>query len=67
MTGSSLGGALATVSAIEIQLRFGKVKELHVFGCPRVGNDAFSKFLKDKIVNIYRVIHNRDVVPHLPF
>ena len=55
------------MSAIEIQLRFGKVKELHVFGCPRVGNDAFSKLLKDKIVNIYRVIHNRDVVPHLPF
>lgn len=66
VTGSSLGGALATVSAIELQLRFGKVKELHVFGCPRVGNDAYSKFLQDKIERIYRVIHNHDIVPHVP-
>lgn len=38
VTGSSLGGALATISALEIQLQTGKVTELHAFGCPRVGN-----------------------------
>lgn len=38
VTGSSLGGALATIAALDLQIRMGIVDELHVFGCPRVGN-----------------------------
>lgn len=67
VAGSSLGGALATVAALEIQLRYKLVSELHTFGCPRVGNQGFSMYLQTRISSIIRVVHNRDVVPHVPF
>lgn len=40
--------------------------ELHAFGCPRVGNANFAQYLTLKIPTIYRVIHNKDIVPHVP-
>jgi hypothetical protein len=45
---------------------FGKVSELHVFGCPRTGNSDFSGFLNKKIEKVRRIIHNKDIVPHVP-
>jgi len=38
------------------------------FGSPRLGNKAFTDFAK-KLVGekTYRVVHYRDIVPHLPF
>jgi len=43
-----------------------KIKELYVFGCPRVGNGQLASFIKGKFTSLYRVIHNQDLVPHLP-
>lgn len=40
--------------------------EIHTFGCPRVGNEDFSMYLKSRVPSIVRVIHNRDIVPHVP-
>lgn len=42
------------------------VTEIHTFGAPRIGNLFLSNHIQDKIVDIYRVIHQKDVVPHLP-
>jgi predicted lipase len=42
------------------------VKELHTFGSPRVGNNAFSMFVQQRVKTIWRVVHNRDIVPHVP-
>jgi hypothetical protein len=42
------------------------VAELHTFGCPRVGDQNFVQYLKSKISTIKRVVHNRDIVPHVP-
>ena len=40
---------------------------MYNFGQPRVGNDAFAQFAIDLLgVEHYRVIHNADLVPHLP-
>lgn len=36
------------------------------FGQPRVGNDAYAAFADEKFPNHFRVIHNRDIVPHSP-
>lgn len=66
-TGQSLGGALATVNGIEFVRHFPTIPvEVHNFGSPRVGNAQLAQFLKEKIPTVYRVVHNRDLVPHLP-
>jgi predicted lipase len=41
--------------------------EIHNFGSPRVGNPSFAQFVMAKVDAIYRVVHNRDLVPHVPF
>lgn len=65
--GHSLGGAMATLTALELQLKYGKVRELHTFGAPRIGNEKLASFLKLKLPVSYRIIHYRDLAPHLPF
>ncbi len=67
ITGSSMGGALATIAALDFQADYGRVDELHIFGTPRTGNIAFAKYLTRRIPNTIRVIHNRDVIPHVPY
>ena len=66
VTGPSLGGVLANIAAIQLQIRFQTVAELHTFGGPRAGNQDFAMFVQNRIPKIYRVVHNRDIVPHLP-
>ena len=36
------------------------------FGQPRVGDDAYAAFANTKFPNHFRVIHDRDIVPHQP-
>lgn len=43
-----------------------KVTFTYNYGCLRIGNSAFVSFLKTKITSIYRIVHNKDPVPHLP-
>lgn len=64
--GSSLGAAIATIAAVELQIIVGKVRELQTFGGPRVGERNFVRYLAQKVDRIRRVVHNRDVVPHVP-
>lgn len=75
LTGHSLGASLALLLAMD--LYYNKASEVFknatdirmvTFGSPRTGNkefaDAFSR-IKDT-VQLYRVTHANDVVPHLP-
>ena len=41
--------------------------EVHTFGQPRVGNVNLAQFMSTKINTIFIVVHNRDIVPHVPF
>lgn len=64
VTGHSLGGALATLSAADIR-DSGHNATLYAFASPRVGN----KLLADHITaqgNNNRFTHAQDPVPHLP-
>jgi predicted lipase len=42
-TGHSLGGALATLCALEMRQRLGLRVELYTFGSPRVGSPQFAR------------------------
>ena len=65
-TGHSLGAAIAAIAAIEMKSLFPNTKvNLHNFGQPRVGNIKMAEFMNSKLDGIYRVVHNRDLVPHL--
>lgn len=58
---------MATISALELQLKYNKVAALYAFGCPRIGNIHLSQYINLKIAERYRPIHNRDLYAHLPF
>ncbi|KAH1609892.1 hypothetical protein KXX21_004046 [Aspergillus fumigatus] len=76
LTGHSLGGAVAALAGVEMQLR-GWEPQVTTFGEPRIGNKAFVEFL-DRIFDLdglgadaqdtrfRRVTHINDPVPLLP-
>ncbi|OQR84543.1 hypothetical protein ACHHYP_13252 [Achlya hypogyna] len=65
-TGHSLGGALATIAALDMVL---KHPTLHVsmynFGSPRVGNHTFQELFNAKIP-AFRVVNDGDVITQYP-
>lgn len=66
LTGHSLGGALAMLAAARY---FGAtLAGVYTFGQPRVGNAAFrDAYNKALGTRTFRVVHHRDIVPHLPW
>ncbi|KAF1332834.1 Lipase, partial [Globisporangium splendens] len=67
VTGHSLGAAVAAICTFELQfLEKVNVDALYTFGEPRVGNSAFSGLLHNTSIDVFRITHSRDVVPHLP-
>jgi triacylglycerol lipase len=71
VTGHSLGGALATLCALDILYNFfgenlQKVKCL-TYGAPRVGNNAFRKSFNKRVVNSLRYVNGDDVVCKVPY
>eukprot|EP01006_Ploeotia_vitrea_P020319 TRINITY_DN52590_c0_g1_i1.p1 TRINITY_DN52590_c0_g1~~TRINITY_DN52590_c0_g1_i1.p1 ORF type:complete len:295 (+),score=32.45 TRINITY_DN52590_c0_g1_i1:3-887(+) len=70
ITGHSLGAALAMLTLAELpstSLRYIPARLID-FGEPRVGNKAFASWVVGYYGwgNITRVIHHRDIVPHVP-
>ncbi|RAW27126.1 hypothetical protein PC110_g16484 [Phytophthora cactorum] len=67
VTGHSLGGAVAAICAFELEyIEKIPVDALYTFGKPRVGNTNFSARLRNASMEVYRVTHFQDIVPHLP-
>ncbi|KAM3144303.1 hypothetical protein pb186bvf_003467 [Paramecium bursaria] len=68
LTGHSLGGALATLTAIDLELLNIKVDTFYIFGSPRVGNKQFAQFFQQVVrtKQKVRITHHEDIVPHLP-
>ena len=67
ITGHSLGGALAVLSAWLFQRRFVNVHQVYTFGGPMIGNVEASKaFDRELAGKIYRYVNGPDPVPRLP-
>lgn len=63
ITGHSLGGALAVFTAYELErIGFSDIT-VFTFGCPRVGNKAYTSLIKS---NHYRFVNCNDFVPRMP-
>ncbi|MGG6293972.1 lipase family protein [Leptolyngbya sp. AN02str] len=69
VTGHSLGGALATLCAVDIQYNFSKqLKAIaaYTFGSPKVGNDGFRESFNRRVPDSYRFVFGMDIVAELP-
>jgi triacylglycerol lipase len=62
LTGHSLGGALATLAAAHLGTE--TIQGLYTFGCPRVGDAAFTSVLPTR--SYIRFVHRDDWVPTVP-
>jgi len=68
VTGHSLGGALSTLCAVDIQYCFGEkfAVSIYTFGSPRVGNNGFRESFNKRVPNSYRFVYGMDIVAALP-
>lgn len=67
ITGHSLGGALATLAAIDIACNSHISSPIvYTFGTPRVGDPKFVRLYNSKISTHWRFQNEYDIVPHLP-
>jgi len=66
ITGHSLGGALAVMSAAHIQDKYSLVEMLYTLGQPRVGNDKFAQFMGTFVPETYRIVDYADEIAHVP-
>ncbi|KAG0169091.1 hypothetical protein DFQ29_009889 [Apophysomyces sp. BC1021] len=68
--GHSLGGAHALLAALDIYQRDAQVTPKNICvittGCPRVGNPDFAYYVNSTGIQFTRIVHKRDIVPHLP-
>lgn len=66
VTGHSLGAALAHLTAMDL-MKLGYISTVHYnFGMPRVGDKLFADFVTQRL-KMFRVVHNKDMIPHFPF
>ncbi|KAA8527840.1 hypothetical protein F0562_035291 [Nyssa sinensis] len=71
VTGHSLGGALATLLALELSssqlAKHGAISvTMYNFGSPRVGNKKFAEVYNEKVKDSWRVVNHRDIIPTVP-
>ncbi|WVY97279.1 hypothetical protein V8G54_029430 [Vigna mungo] len=71
VTGHSLGGALATLLALELSsnqlTKQGAISiTMYNFGSPRVGNKRFAEVYNEKVKDSWRVVNHRDIIPTVP-
>ncbi|KAM3708414.1 hypothetical protein ACJW31_02G095100 [Castanea mollissima] len=71
VTGHSLGGALATLLALELSssqlAKHGAISvTMYNFGSPRVGNKKFAENYNEKVKDSWRVVNHRDIIPTVP-
>jgi triacylglycerol lipase len=67
LTGHSLGGALAMVAAVQLQLMGHKIDGIYSFGAPRLGDRDFALHFNRRLyAQTFRLVNHKDIVPHLP-
>ncbi|GAB4822203.1 hypothetical protein N2152v2_009249 [Parachlorella kessleri] len=67
LTGHSLGGAMASLAAVELQQRWPSSSlQVYTYGQPRVGNRAFAAEYDALVKDHWSVICDQDPVPRVP-
>jgi len=68
INGHSLGGAIATLAALDLYNTFYLNASISVwtFGSPRVGETSFSSYFNRFKIPTIRMVNNLDIVPHVP-
>lgn len=67
ITGHSLGGALATLCAEDLN-DLHPIDSVITFGSPRVGNGPFARRYNDQLAEITaRIVNSNDPIPHIPW
>lgn len=70
VTGHSLGGALATIAALDMQYNItsqsGQAISAYTFGAPRVGNRALVDSYNRRVPDSFRYIFGWDIVTRIP-
>lgn len=69
VTGHSLGGALASLTAASLVLdgiTHTSNLYLYTFGMPRIGNKEFALNIDRLLTNSWNIVNYRDLVPHMP-
>ncbi|MBD2258557.1 lipase family protein [Pseudanabaena sp. FACHB-2040] len=70
ITGHSLGGALATIAALDIQYNItsknNQAIEVYTFGAPRVGNQALAESYNQRVPDSFRYVFGWDIVTRTP-
>ncbi|KAG2437137.1 hypothetical protein HYH02_011393 [Chlamydomonas schloesseri] len=68
LTGHSLGGALATLSALDLTIQGLTIGGVYTFGSPRVGDDRFRiMYEKTGLADVtWRFVHRNDAIPQVP-
>jgi predicted lipase len=65
--GHSLGGAMATLTAVDLQRNFGRTRiDVCTVGAPRVGKFVFRRKFNEAIPGCFRITNQFDIVPHVP-
>ncbi|MEY4065136.1 MAG: hypothetical protein RIR26_1344, partial [Pseudomonadota bacterium] len=67
LTGHSMGGAQAVISATRLARLGFHVDSLYVYAVPRIGDDAYADFVAKLFPDrLWRFVNNEDIVPRLP-
>ncbi|KAH8780081.1 Alpha/Beta hydrolase protein [Diaporthe sp. PMI_573] len=66
VVGHSRGGALATILAAHLRMDLRLNVTTYTYGSPRVGNEAFARFVFEQGDRNYRITHYNDIVPIVP-
>lgn len=68
VAGHSLGGALATLAAMDIEENaHRKIRAVYTFASPRAGDDAFVQAFNDALAGrSFRIVNTSDIVPSIP-
>lgn len=66
LTGHSLGGATATIAALDLKRRGYNVHSMYTFGSPKVGNAAFKEAYDKEGIPTFRFVNSFDVVSRMP-
>jgi len=66
LSGHSLGAALSVLGALNIVKMMGIPVSVYNYGDPRVGNSDFASYFDSMVPQLWRVVNQNDIVPHLP-